>query len=38
MPGRKTFSAILATMFMEKSRNELLSSKGNEKNYRYEKN
>ena len=30
MPGRKTFSAILATIFMGKSRNELLSSKGNE--------
>jgi len=30
MPGQKTFSATLATIFMEKSRNELLSSKGSE--------
>jgi len=30
MPGPKTFSATLGTVFMEKNRNELLISKSNE--------
>ena len=30
MPGRKTFSATLGTVVIEKNRNELLISKGNE--------